>query len=60
MFQACLNGDPGANGCYGAGSIARELGDLEAAIRYYRLSNWEEALSLADELENQLQQQKTP
>ena len=29
-------------------------GDLETAIRYYRLSNWSEARAMADELERQL------
>jgi tetratricopeptide (TPR) repeat protein len=50
-LQACLNGDPGANGCGRAGSIAEARGDIQAAIEYYRLSNWSEALSRADELE---------
>lgn len=54
FLQACRHGDPGANGCARAASIAAERGDLEAAIRYYRLSNWSEAATQADELERQL------
>jgi tetratricopeptide (TPR) repeat protein len=53
-LQSCHRGDPGSNGCYRAGRTAEELGDLEAAIRYYRLSQWSRALERADELEKQL------
>ena len=53
-LQACLNGDPGANGCAHAASIVEAQGDLATAIRYYRLSNWEEAQRRADELERSL------
>ena len=53
-LQACLNGDPGANGCAHAASIVEARGDLATAIRYYRLSNWEEAQRRADELERSL------
>lgn len=52
-LQACRNGDPGANGCLRAGALAEAGGDVQAAIRYYRLSNWQEALDKADELERQ-------
>ncbi|MCB8935588.1 MAG: O-antigen ligase family protein [Candidatus Promineofilum sp.] len=51
---ACRNGDPGANGCLRAGSLAEAGGDLPAAIEYYRLSKWSGALDRADELERQL------
>jgi O-antigen ligase/cytochrome c-type biogenesis protein CcmH/NrfG len=54
FLQACHHGDPGANGCARAASIAVERGDLETAIRYYRLSNWSEAEARARELERQL------
>ena len=54
FLQACRHGDPGANGCARAAAIAAERGDLEAAIRYYRLSNWSEAEARARELERQL------
>ena len=54
FLQACRNGDPGANGCLRAGSLAEARGDMTAAIEYYRLSNWEGALSKAAELERQL------
>ncbi|HOU41716.1 MAG TPA: O-antigen ligase family protein [Promineifilum sp.] len=53
-LQACLHGDPGANGCARAAAIVAARGDLETAIRYYRLSNWSEARAMADELERQL------
>lgn len=52
--QACLNGDPGANGCIHAAAIVAARGDLQMAIHYYRLSNWSEARAKADELERQL------
>ena len=55
-LQACLHGDPGANGCARAASMVAARGDLETAIRYYRLSNWSEARAQADELERQLGQ----
>lgn len=53
-LQACRHGDPGANGCLGAGGLAEEQGDLTTAIGYYRLSHWSGALEKADELEQQL------
>lgn len=49
--QCCQNGDPGSNGCYGAGRVAEKLGDIPAAIHYYRLSHWQTALERAAELE---------
>lgn len=55
-LQACLNGDPGANGCLRAGGIAERQGDIRRAIEYYRLSNWSGALEKAAELERQLGQ----
>jgi tetratricopeptide (TPR) repeat protein len=51
FWQCCQNGDPGSNGCYSAGRVAEKLGDIPAAIRYYRLSHWSPALQRADELE---------
>lgn len=53
-LQACRNGDPGANGCLRAGSLAEGDGNFAAAIEYYRLSKWSGALDRADELERQL------
>ena len=53
-LQSCYNKDPGAHGCYNAGRTAENLGDLDAAIRYYRLSKWSGALERADALEAQL------
>ncbi|WP_374686266.1 O-antigen ligase family protein [Promineifilum sp.] len=54
FLQACRHGDPGANGCLGAGQLAEARGDPSAAIGYYRLSNWPGALDRADALERQL------
>jgi tetratricopeptide (TPR) repeat protein len=48
--QCCENGDPGSNGCYGAGRMAEELNDIPTAIRYYSRSHWLPALQRADEL----------
>ncbi len=53
-LQACLNGDPGANGCLNAGDLAQSRGDTQQAIEYYRLSHYPEARARADELERQL------
>lgn len=53
-LQACLNGDPGANGCLNAGALAERRGDPQAAIEYYRLSQYGEARAKADALERQL------
>jgi len=53
-LQACLHGDPGANGCLRAGTLAEARGDTAAAIEYYRLSNWEGAQEKAAELERLL------
>lgn len=50
-WQCCLNGDPGSNGCYGAGRIAETLGNISDAIRYYRYSHYPPTLNRADELE---------
>lgn len=38
--EACRRGDPGANACIRAGIVAERLGDVEAAIRWYRRSRW--------------------
>jgi tetratricopeptide (TPR) repeat protein len=53
-LKCCLNGDPGSNGCWGAGRMMEKLGNLQQAIEYYRLSRWEKALERAQELEKQL------
>ncbi len=50
-YQACIHGDPGSHGCYNAGMLAEETGDIQQAIRYYRLSHWEVAKNKAAELE---------
>ena len=51
FLNCCFNGDPGSNGCYGAGRMMEKLGDPQKAIEYYRLSRWEGALNRAKELE---------
>jgi len=53
-LQSCYNGDPGNHGCYGAGLVAEEQGDIQSAIRYYRMSRWEGALQRAGRLEQTL------
>lgn len=54
FLNCCYYGDPGVNGCYGAGRMMERLGYPQQAIEYYRLSRWEGALKRADELEKQL------
>jgi tetratricopeptide (TPR) repeat protein len=51
FLNCCLNGDPSSYGCYGAGLMMEQLGNLPQAIIYYRLSRWETALKRAQELE---------
>jgi tetratricopeptide (TPR) repeat protein len=51
FLQCCYNGDPGYNGCWRAGQTAEQLGDIQAAIHYYRLSDWSGALERARQLE---------
>jgi len=53
-LQSCFNGDPGSNGCWRAGQIAEQVGEIESAIHYYRYSAWGGALNRADELEARL------
>ena len=53
-LQACYHGDPGEHGCYEAGKLAEEQGDILSAIRYYRLSDWDMALQRANELKQSL------
>lgn len=50
-LQCCENGDPGSNGCYGAGRMAEKLNDVPAAIQFYRRSHWSGALQRAEALE---------
>lgn len=53
-LQACIHGDPGANGCLRAGGIAEQLEGPVRAIEIYRLSNYAGSLERADELERAL------
>jgi tetratricopeptide (TPR) repeat protein len=55
-LQSCYNGDPNSHGCYRAGRTAEQIGELETAIRYYRLSKWSRAQEQADALEAQLEE----
>jgi len=54
FVNCCYHGDPGMNGCYGAGRMMEKFGNIQQAIRYYRLSRWQGALDRADKLEAQL------
>jgi tetratricopeptide (TPR) repeat protein len=54
FLNCCRNNDPGSHGCYGAGLMMEQLGNLPQAIAYYRLSHWEGALKRAQELEASL------
>jgi tetratricopeptide (TPR) repeat protein len=53
-LQCCYHGDFGSNGCFNAGQISEELGEIDAAIKYYRLSQWVESNRRADALERSL------
>ncbi len=52
--KSCYLNDPGNHGCYPAGLVAEELGDVHSAMQYYRLSNWEGAQQRLIELEQAL------
>ncbi len=52
FVQSCRHGDPGANGCLAAGATAEQLGDVDAAIRYYGKSRLARARVQAEHLEN--------
>ena len=58
FLNCCVNGDPGANGCYGAGRLTENMGDTVKAIQYYRMSHGKDSLKRADELEAQLNNSK--
>jgi len=58
FLNCCLNGDPGLNGCSGAGRMMEILGNTQQAIEYYQLSRWEGALKRANELKTQLNTHK--
>jgi tetratricopeptide (TPR) repeat protein len=57
-YQSCRYGDPGSHGCLEAGRIAEEQGNLEEAIRFYKLSLWQPVLDRANMLEKQLETQQ--
>jgi len=54
FMNCCLNGDPGYNGCWGAGGTYERLNDIPAAIKAYRLSIWSGSLGRADQLEESI------
>lgn len=56
--NCCTFGDPDLTGCWNAGKISEELGDLPAAIHFYRTSGRENAHERARELEGLLAPQK--
>lgn len=60
--EACRRGDYYGQGCWLAGATARQLGDLEAAIHYYRSSRMPGSQAFAQGLEVQRlrQQGKAP
>jgi tetratricopeptide (TPR) repeat protein len=60
LVESCYNGDPGSNGCWGAGRMAEEEEDWAQALRFYRHSLWETAQQRADELERRLSPPSTP
>jgi tetratricopeptide (TPR) repeat protein len=55
--MACRTGDAGGHGCLGAGKIAEQKGDYEAAIGFYRMSRLPELWERAKELEGNRPQQ---
>ncbi|MBI5646196.1 MAG: O-antigen ligase family protein [Ignavibacteriae bacterium] len=55
-LESCRRGDPGANGCLLAGITAEKLGEYRDAVRYYRMSRWRGAHTLADSLERRMAQ----
>jgi tetratricopeptide (TPR) repeat protein len=59
-LMSCLNGDSGYNGCLRAGLTAERLGDIQTAIRYYRLSRLPRIWQEAERLEQQLREQTPP
>jgi tetratricopeptide (TPR) repeat protein len=60
FLQSCRHGDPGVNACWGAGQTAEKMGNIQAAIRYYRLSRWPVARDRAAKLEQQVLEQTPP
>jgi Tfp pilus assembly protein PilF len=60
FLQCCQHGDFGSNGCYNAGGIAEQRGDIQQAIEIYRMSLWSVARQRADQLELQLQATPQP
>lgn len=56
--EACERGDYYGQGCWQAGATARELGDLEAAIGYYRTSRMPGSHAFAQGLEAQWKRQQ--
>jgi tetratricopeptide (TPR) repeat protein len=53
-LNGCLNGDYGYFCCWSAGRMMEKMGYLQQAIDYYRLSQWDQSLERAKDLEEQL------
>ena len=60
FLEGCFHGDPGYNSCLGAGNLAKEMGNYDLAIQYYRLSAWKPISSMGDNLERDLLDGKLP
>ena len=53
-LNACQNGDPGYHACSRAGMMAEQLGYVQKAIQFYRLSSYSRVREKADILESKL------
>jgi cytochrome c-type biogenesis protein CcmH/NrfG len=51
-LNCCRLGDPGYNGCYGAGRMFESLGNISQAITAYRSSAWLPSIQRGDALES--------
>jgi tetratricopeptide (TPR) repeat protein len=60
FLEGCFHGDPGYNSCLGAGNVAKDLGEYELAIQYYRLSAWRPIYTMGDRLEKELKESAEP
>lgn len=53
-LNACNNGDPGYHGCLRAGMMAEQLGSVQKAIEFYRMSSYSQVREKADILERKI------